>query len=135
MLSEELQNKILRLIECGTPEADICRKLEVSRNAVRRLMKKDKKSVLIRRFALLLKSLTYKTKVGRCPTCGMKCYLPCKSCLMKQYDMLLSISTEEEQSVDECKLELKPKEQKRYEEIRKNRENAKNKTDKPESDK
>ena len=49
--------------------------------------------------------------------------------------MLLSTSSEEEQLVDECKLELKPKEQKRYEEIRKNRENAKNKTDKPESDK
>lgn len=134
MLSEQLQKEILRLIECGMREVDICRKLHVSRNAVRRLMKKDKNSIVIRRFAELLTSLNYKTIVGRCPTCGTKCSLPCKSCLMKQFVMLQNASSEGEKLETECNLELRPAEQKRYEEIRKKRENAKNKSEKPESD-
>lgn len=128
MLSEELKKEILSMAENGEKESDICRKLNVSRGRVRRLISNEQ-TVVIRRLAKLLVTPSKNTKVGRCPTCGVKCVLPCKTCLLKQYSILLSNPQDESEtqnnndSIQMNNLNLKPGDQKRYEEIRQMRSN------------
>ena len=90
MLLPEVQKKIVILTRSGMSEAEICRQTGASRNAVRRMMTiARRRPTVAKRLARIIQlSVTEKTVIGRCPTCGALCALPCKACLTKQYNEL-----------------------------------------------
>ncbi len=141
MLPPELQKLIINLIRNGLSESLIRRHTGVSRNAIRRLLHQVQRGKTPQELLeeLIKYPIPEDAPYGRCPTCGNQCYLPCKGCLTKQYNQLCEQPVETE-SLSESEvlselakmakdavvntLNLKPAEQKRYEQVRRNREQA-----------
>lgn len=144
MLELNFQREIIELIQNGFSEAEICRAKNVSRNAVRRLIRRvnQKTSPLNLLERLIRIPITEEARYERCPTCGKITFLPCKACLTKQYNQLCETPVEFDvpsdsefiQTLERAgelfmqnkeqinTLDLRPEEQKRYEQIRRLKE-------------
>lgn len=133
----------------GVSEAEIVRRTGKSRNSVRRWMQKARqtanKTPKDKLASLIRYKITPSTPSGRCPLCQRVVYLPCKACLTRIYDALCDkpaapVNPLEITSIDtlfsnidatreqfQNTLELRPAERKRYEKIkrRKDQENQK----------
>lgn len=85
MLSDSKERQVLDLLAQGVNEYEVVRRTGVSRNAVRRIHKLQRQENKFTEvcFSYLLQVET--GKEGRCPTCGKKGNLPCRSCLLAQY--------------------------------------------------
>lgn len=147
MISKNEELEIIQYIRTGKSQAETVRKFGRSRNMVRRLMhiarkiELQKQSLSSREILqyLIQQPINEKEKPHRCPTCGKMVYLPCRSCLIEQWEKLtnekftnnpaLETPERENEILSEvvkngiiCELDLKPAEFERYKKIREWRE-------------
>lgn len=147
MISKKEELEIIQYIRTGKSQAETVRKFGRSRNMVRRIMhiarkiELQKQSLSSREILqyLIQQPINEKEKPHRCPTCGKMVYLPCRSCLIEQWEKMtnekfsnnpaLETPEKENEILKEvvsngiiCELDLKPAEYERYKKIREWRE-------------
>ncbi len=81
MISPAKENQIRQLIAKGMSRRQVAADLKVSRDTVARVLKREPRPVETNDPPINI----FSGPVGRCPTCGVKVYLPCFACYIETH--------------------------------------------------